>query len=143
MTNNQEWQSSNLDRFFPFSEKISAINASFIIPTDFFLDLVFFSDNYHQNDIYISSINYSASSDEYTITINYISNNSIAISEAVPRTISGISRVGKRISIRASHGATDIVGNNSNYSVCCFTPGPAWDRIINCLLYTSPSPRDS
>ncbi len=131
MTNNQEWQSSNLDRFFPFSEKISAINASFIIPTDFFLDLVFFSDNYHQNDIYISSINYSASSDEYTITINYISNNSIAISEAVPRTISGISRVGKRISIRASHGATDIVGNNSNYSVCCFTPGPAWDRIIN------------
>ena len=131
MTTNQEWQSSNLDRFFPFSEKISRINASFIIPTDFFLDLVFFSDYYQENDIYISSINYSAISDEYTITINYVSDNSIAISETVHRTISSVSRVGKRISIRASHGVPDIVGNNNNYSVCCFTPGPAWDRIIN------------
>jgi hypothetical protein len=127
----QEWQSSNLGRFFPFSEKISQANAAFVIPTDFFLDLTFFSDYYYNNDIYISSINYSTSSDEYAITINYISDNSVAISQAVPRTISGVSRVGKRTSIRASHGTPDIVGNNNNYSVCCFTPGPAWDRIIN------------
>jgi hypothetical protein len=127
----QEWQSSNSGRFFPFSEKISQANPSFIVPTDFFLDLVFFSDYYQENDIYISSINYSTASDEYTITINYISDNSIAISGVIPRTISGSSRVGKRMSIRASHGVPDIVGNNNKYSVCCFTPGPGWDRIIN------------
>lgn len=131
MKNDQEWQSSNLVRFFPFSEKINQANASAIIPTDFFLDLVFFSDYYFNNDVYVSSINYSNNSDEYTITINYISDNSVAISQSIPRTIAGASRVGKKISIKASHGVIDIVGNKNNYSVCCFTPGPGWDRIIN------------
>jgi hypothetical protein len=131
VTNNQEWQSSNLGRFFPFSEKISQANASFVIPTDFFLDLVFFSDYYYNNDVYVSSINYSSASDEYTIIINYILDNSVAISGNVTRKFNGASRVGNRVCIRASHGELDITGKNNNYSVCCFTPGPAWDRIIN------------
>ena len=131
MTNNQEWQSSNLSRFFPFSEKISQVDPSITIPTDFFLDLVFFSDYYENNNAYISQIIYSSALDEYTITINYIFDNSVAISQSVPRTLNQSSRVGQRICIRASHGSLDITGKNNNYSVCCFTPGPAWDRIIN------------
>lgn len=130
MTTNQEWQSSNLVRSFPFSEIINLSIAADKIPKDFFLDLVFFSDYYEENLVYISSINYSNSSDKYRIIINYVTDNSVAIDEEISRLASGSSRVGKRVSIKASHGSLDITGKPENYSVCCFTPGPAWESAI-------------
>lgn len=125
MTNTQEWQQENSIRAYPFSESILNFDESAGLPTEFIVDLRFFPDRYTQSNIYLSKVEYSENTNQYTLEFKYYGDTEqTAIIGVVYRSgENNQSIVGKPIAISGS--------TENPYSVCVFTPGKFWDPIVS------------
>lgn len=119
MTDTQEWQQSNSQRAFPFSE--TSYGYSGVpneLPNDLFLDLRFFPNQWEDNKIFLSRITYYSQEDEYQLVFRYVDNLQPVFVDPViiPRLDNGDSIVGKKV----------VISDDSNLIYCAFTPGEKW-----------------
>lgn len=105
----QQWQTGNSSIAFPFRNGGT-------LPSSFIVDLRLFLSGTDVIDAFLSSVQYDATADSYTLSFAAISDNAVLLSGTVSRLpASGGSRQGQKQVIA------------SGPRVCLFTPGAAWD----------------
>ena len=105
----QQWQAGNSIIAFPFRNGGT-------LPPSFIVDLRLFLSGTDIIDAFLSSVQYDATADTYTLAFAAVSDNTVVLSGTIPRLpVSGGSRQGQKQTIATGP------------RVCLFTPGAAWD----------------
>lgn len=119
MTDSQEWQQSNAQRAFPFTEQSRSVDAASALPYDFIVDLKVFPYSAEDNGMYLYSVSYDTSTSSYSLVFRYSHSEQVAISGTVTRTDGAQSRVGTKVLLENAP--------NDSTAYCLLTPGPKWE----------------